>query len=277
MKSRMLKDKWKILSMRLVDLFLRIFPFRVLIYMESRIQIALGKGWSPGLRTELQNVFKVLQSLDLHSLNVIDGGANVGDWTAELLTMAPNARVVCFEPSTRSFDFLFAKFASFKNVQTIQVGLGHKNEHATLYLNGQGSSQSSLYYRENFRQANDVIEEEVEINQLDWQISKLNFHPNFLKCDLEGNELNALIGAKNNLQNISLVQFEFGGTHLDSGTTFRDFWNHFYAYNFELFRMTPKGLLPITEYHEDCEVSKFTTYFAINSKLHKDWWREYSA
>jgi hypothetical protein len=77
--------------------------------------------------------------------------------------------------------------------------------------------------------------------------------------------LDVLKGAINSISQFKIIQFEFGGTDIDTRVFFRDFWDYFLSTNFSIFRLTPKGLVKVNEYSEHHEVFSFTTYFAIQS------------
>jgi hypothetical protein len=80
--------------------------------------------------------------------------------------------------------------------------------------------------------------------------------------DIEGHELFALKGAFEALKTkIQLMQFEFGGANIDSRTYFIDFWR-LLSPNFEIFKLTGKGLISIKNYSEINEIFLNTTYYA---------------
>jgi hypothetical protein len=85
-----------------------------------------------------------------------------------------------------------------------------------------------------------------------------------LKIDVEGHELSVLRGASNSMQRIGCIQFEFGGTMVDSRTFMRDVMKFLGAYNFEIFRITPFGNLAIGGYDSKHECFEYTNYLAVN-------------
>ena len=101
--------------------------------------------------------------------------------------------------------------------------------------------------------------EEVPLSTIDIYCSENNIKQiHFLKLDIEGNELNALNGAERMIKErrIQFIQFEFGGTNIDSRTYFKDFWEKLSSeYNF--YRIVENGIYPITSYREIFEI--FTT------------------
>ena len=78
-----------------------------------------------------------------------------------------------------------------------------------------------------------------------------------LCIDIEGHEMDALPGFGTAINHIDLIQFEFGGCNIDTRIFFRDFWYFFKKNEFDLFRISPLGIMPITNYKESDEY--FTT------------------
>jgi hypothetical protein len=60
---------------------------------------------------------------------------------------------------------------------------------------------------------------------------------------------------------ISSIQWEFGGTNIDSRTFFRDF---FYLLNdqYRIFRVVKDGIHPVVRYREALEIFDTVNYFA---------------
>jgi len=87
-----------------------------------------------------------------------------------------------------------------------------------------------------------------------------------LKLDIEGHELDALIGASKMFEKgaIEMCTFEFGGCNIDTRTFFQDFYYYFTNFNLMLHRMTPSGFLaPIVKYKEVYEQFRTTNYLAL--------------
>ena len=108
-------------------------------------------------------------------------------------------------------------------------------------------------------------QEKIKVVRLDsWLESQEELiSPNILKLDVEGHELSVLSGATEVLKRIELVQFEFGGGNIDSNTYFQDFWYFFKDLHFDIYRLTPRGPMKLSEYSELLEVFRPTNYFAV--------------
>ena len=107
--------------------------------------------------------------------------------------------------------------------------------------------------------------EEINVIRFEEYWKNYNELIDYVKIDVEGNELNVLKGFGDHIYNVKLFQFEFGGTNIDTKTYFQDFWYFFIERQFKIYRITPRGLMLIKEYKEDEELFKFTNFIAINN------------
>lgn len=196
----------------------------------------------------------------------IDAGANEGKWTESVLTHLPQAVVFAFEPNPRIFETLARKFKDRGNVKCVNLGLSNKVGSLKLFSNAEDSGLSSLYSRrvDHFGLKLD-LEDEVQVTTLDfWIASQLKVAvPTILRLDVVGHELLDLAGALKNLEYIKIVQFELGGSKIDSKTYFQDFWYFFTELKFQIYRMTPKGPIAIKENSEQLETFRPTNYIAV--------------
>jgi hypothetical protein len=111
----------------------------------------------------------------------------------------------------------------------------------------------------------DVTESVQTIVFEDYWTTVLQKRPiDIVKIDIEGHELSALKGFGAALGAVKVVQFEFGGTDIDTRTFFKDFWLLFAAHGFEIYRITPFGELKISSYRESDECFSISNYVAVN-------------
>ena len=127
---------------------------------------------------------------------------------------------------------------------------------------------SGFYDREILREKVKLNHEKivVNVNTLDsFCLENLVSHIDFLKIDTEGEELNVLKGASSLLKNklISVIQFEYGGCYIDSETTLKEVYNLLVKHGFEIFRISPKGLIKIGKWKEQIENYKYCNYLAV--------------
>jgi FkbM family methyltransferase len=254
------------LSKKFINLSARLLPYIFWRNLEVFAQRAQGKGWgATSLKAEIKALTKIATSLGLRDVVALDVGANKGEWSLALIKAIPDSTIHAFEPSTKAFEFLSQNTKKFKQITLYQLALSDQNSSASIYFDEEGSGQASLVNRrlDHFG-SNWEKSEVVEVTTLDNWISKNpSVKPNILKLDVEGFELAALKGATETLQFIKVVQFEFGGTSIDTKVFFQDFWYFFKDINFALYRFGPRGLQPIDRYSEQDESFSVTNFFAI--------------
>jgi FkbM family methyltransferase len=240
----------------------------VLEKAEDVVQKQLGKGsgaWSTA--EEAIATCEFVRGLGLQEVIAIDAGANIGNWSAEFLKRLPTAQVISFEPSKVAFTKLSERFTNDNRVNCVNSALGKINEDSILYSDEGGSGLGSLTQRrvEHFN-INFGHQEEIQVQTLDSWINKNKVKsPNVLKMDIEGHEYDLLLGATETLKNIKVVQFEFGGSNIDTRTYFQDFWYFFQNLGFTIYRLTPTKPILIKHYSESDESFRATNYVAIRT------------
>lgn len=218
-----------------------------------------GKFSSSGEINVLKHLQNEIQKAPDFQPVIFDVGANIGAYTEILLKyLPPSVRIYSFEPSQSTYKILTDNLEN-TTVKCFPIGFGIEEEKLKLF-HGKNDSQSSLYER---GKENDQTSEIVTIRTIDSFCEENNINEIFfLKLDVEGNEFNALSGANKLLKNkmIHQIQFEFGGTNIDSKTTFRDFWELLEDY--QLYRIVGDGLFPLRSYDESLEIYYYANYFA---------------
>jgi hypothetical protein len=90
----------------------------------------------------------------------------------------------------------------------------------------------------------------------------------FMKVDTEGHEIAVLRGASAALrdQRIGMLQFEYGGTYADAGTTLRQAYELLQD-NYLVCHLFPQGWVPMP-YSEQLETYRFSNWVAIARNLY---------
>ena len=138
---------------------------------------------------------EILIELGMNSTHFLDIGANVGFYSLALMTVNNDLMVDAFEPQPNVFKRLLENvklnnFSSSINIHNI--GLGNKEGELTMFVPRlTGTSGASFY--DLHEEEGDSIKIKVPVLTLD---SILESMPDLLKIDVEGFELNVLIGAE---------------------------------------------------------------------------------
>ncbi len=207
---------------------------------------------------------------------VFDVGAHIGGWASHALHINPCIDLHCFEPCTQSFLYLKSKRTE-KNVTYNNFGLGSKDSSEILYLYGGLSEGNSLFLRKGLE--NIVTSqlqnktERVKIRTLDSYCKENDIRKiGFLKIDVEGNEFAVIEGGKDSFKReaVSVVQFEYGGTYIDSRILLKDFFDFFVEMNYSFFLLYPKRLCPVPRYDQRLENFQYKNFLIINNMAIED-------
>ena len=188
---------------------------------------------------------------------IFDVGANKGFYVKELSKCFPQAEIHSFEPSEKTYQLFVENTRDCSNVHPHNFGFGSEKAQMTLYSDSEGSGLSSVYHRE-LSHYNITMDrhEPVELTTIDDFCRENGFERiHFLKIDVEGHELAVLHGAESMLRDgrIDFIQFEFGGTCIDSKVFFRDYWILLHE-RYRIYRILKNGIAEIKRYTEHEEI-----------------------
>lgn len=134
---------------------------------------------------------------------VIEVGAHIGFQTLHFAALAPTGRVIAFEPGSNNLPYLLYNTAGVQNIEIRRQAVGAVCGQAEFFednLTGQNNSLLSVGRElavENAKSSNFsglVLERKsVQTVTLDDSLSNTPVH--FIKMDIEGGEVNALMGA----------------------------------------------------------------------------------
>lgn len=201
-----------------------------------------------------------------------DVGQNKGEYTNLLLGLNCNSEIHGFEPNNSLRSSLLSRYSGHSNIILNEFGLGSTEEKKELFIksNTSFSGHSSLY-RDVFnhlRKKDEINESLVQITTLENYCKKNKIKTiDFLKIDVEGHELEVLKGAGHLLCKIKVIQFELNDVHVISKVYLKDFYE--ILSEFDLFRLTRNGMIPLKTYTPKNEVFQIQNIIAINKKCIK--------
>ena len=211
---------------------------------------------------------------DIKAPVIFDVGANIGDYSLLVKQHLPSARVYAFEPASSTYQQLTEHLREVDGTGDIRpYNLGFSDSEKTTELHSYSieGQQVSLLSSIDSRLPTQVVDvrihssEKIDVQTIDCFCAAESIDRiDFLKLDVEGHELAILRGAERMFDQdaISIIQFEFGPANIYSRTYFYDFW-WLLSDRYDLFRVIPKGIVPITYYGEHREVFLTTNYLAV--------------
>jgi FkbM family methyltransferase len=231
--------------------------------------ISQGKGYTPTIAQEfdsVSNFFSIPPKL------IVDIGGNVGDYTHEIRTKFKEAEIHIFEPSSFNINVLNDRFKQDQSIKVVPFAVSDNTGNAVLHSDHEGSGIGSLIKRrlDHFNIELNHSNSVSTIRFVDYWRKELDKRRiDFVKIDVEGSEFAVLKSFEEALRSTFLIQFEFGGTQIDSRTFFQDFWYLFNDFDFSIFRLCPEPqkLFPINKYSEDLEDFHFQNFIAKNNRL----------
>ena len=241
-------------------------PFKILKVIEKWSQYSQGKGCSLiSIETEINSCIGLLNRQPRVFLDI---GSNKGLYTQELLKKNSALECHLFEPSKLNIKHLKKEFSLKKKVFINQFALSDRKSKGQLYFDYEGSGTASLTKRrlDHF----DIKinkEEDILLQRFDEYWKEEQGIIDYVKVDVEGHELDVLKGFGKFISLTKLIQFEFGGTCIDSRIYFQDFWYFFLENNFEIYRISPRGPVLIKTYSENDELFVYTNYIAVNKLI----------
>lgn len=236
--------------------------------VEKAAAAAQGKG--AGAHSVDGEVRQALRLLGRPATLIIDIGGNKGEYSAAALKQSPGVEIHIFEPAGSNVSRLKSRFADRERVHVVQTALSSEAGEATLFSDKDGSGLASLINRDvsHFGISLDRTESVRTMRFEDYWSGTLQSRPiSIAKMDVEGHELEVLLGFGKALGACSVIQFEFGGCNIDSRSYLRDFWKFFDEAGFTLYRVTPFGAVHVDQYRERDEHFTTSNFLALNRRL----------
>ena len=237
--------------------------------LEAYLAFVQGKGAGTGWDIQGE-AYIAVSHITRPDAIVFDVGAHEGNWSRQFLEAlgpASLCQIFQFEPLQRNQAKL--RSLNLPRSTLIEAAVSDKSGTATLFTPDAWSPIASLHRRrDSYLQHHRFTASAVKVVTIDEVIVNFKLDSvDFMKLDIEGNELAALYGSQESLKSklIKALTFEFGSGNINSRTYFHDFWDLLHCYGYAIKRICPGGLvIPIKNYYEDLEYFRgVTNYLAV--------------
>lgn len=194
---------------------------------------------------------KVIESFIPVNGIVFDVGANVGDWSKQVLNFYPKVNIFAFEPIPSLCDRLH-RVLNQTHAKIFPLALARETGVRKFFYYQDETAQSSLFEVSelNYLQKTEVL---VNTVSLDYfckihGIDKIDF----LKIDTEGAELEVLSGARVLLKHKKIhgIQFEYGYKYAAAGATLKEIYELLTSCGYSIYRIAPDYLIRIDQWRE---------------------------
>lgn len=177
------------------------------------------------------------------SLTFIDVGANLGEWSSLFLESMPQGgKGLLFEPSDYAIDCLKKRFDQVEQIEVIQAAVSDKPGQMFFFEEPEAGHTSSLVAGLSNSMA---IQKNVTVTTIDDEVEQRQWrHIDFLKIDAEGYDLHIMRGCSRLLakQQISVIQFEYGGAWALAGSTLAGAFNLLDSFGYKTFLLKSQGI-----------------------------------
>jgi FkbM family methyltransferase len=154
-----------------------------------------------------------------HLRRFIDVGANVGDWSAAALELAPSARGIAVEPGEEAVARLRARLP---DLEIVTAAAGARSGRS-LFFEQSGAGELSSMVRGNCLNGGvSGAYRDVEVVTIDQLLERYGWDSvDFVKIDAEGYDAYVLRGAEQALakQQLAVVQFEYNQPWAQAGSS----------------------------------------------------------
>lgn len=207
---------------------------------------------------------------------VFDVGANVGDWTKQLLDIDPGFRVHLFEPVASTYGALMQNMAQRMRDCSLtpnNLALAGAEGTRTIHFYRETPSWSTFFRRRGVERDYQVPppkEQTIQATTLDLYCGRMGIHHiHFLKLDVEGAELEVLQGGRGLLtrNRIDFIQFEYGGTFSDSGTTLQEVFSLLQGHRYMIFKLSSQKMDCLPSFSPSMEDYRYANFLAANERF----------
>ena len=181
--------------------------------------------------------------VDLRTALVVDIGANEGKFSAGLLGIAPEARIIAIEPAPEPLERLRARLGDNPNVEILDVAVSRESGTASFHLTAHDHNSSLRSPRSESRETIGVgfsVLEDLQVRTVTLDDLLGDREVDVLKIDVQGAEMDVLQGGERTLARTRAVLLEMNFfSQYEGDTTFNALHAEMVRRNFELVNVSP--------------------------------------
>ena len=187
---------------------------------------------------------------------IFDVGANVGEYSLLVSNHCTEASIYSFEPVSKTYAMLQETLEDHASKKITPINKGFYRENKKQLINiYPGHEHASLHDIKGLAYSIQA-QEEIELITGDDFIRDMGLTKvDLLKMDVEGAEMDALVGLKSafNEKIVRLVQFEYGYINVTTKNLLADYYDFFKNYDYIVGKIYPKYVefREYSFYHED--------------------------
>ena len=203
---------------------------------------------------------------------IFDVGANLGEYALLATNHCKEATIYSFEPVSKTFAILQQHLKENASQNIVQLNKGFYRENKKLEINIYPSpAHASLHVIKGLAYSVQA-REEIELIAGDDFIRDNGFTKiDFIKMDIEGAEMDALIGLKSAFDKkiVRLIQFEYGYINVTTKNLLTDYYDFFKSYDYIVGKIYPKyvDFREYSFYHEDFIGPNFVAVHKYDKEL----------
>jgi FkbM family methyltransferase len=243
------------------------------LHQHGLLQIGAGTGVHLENGSELFFIKNILAKRfeNTKEVRCFDVGANVGNYSIALKEHIKNAEVYAFEPVRKTFEQLRTNVGD--SVNAYNIGFGNLPGKGILYntvdtMHSEITTSHKNVLTEIFKSSGEVTAIEFEVDTIDNFCRSNDIKTiDFLKIDVEGDELQVLQGASTMLANkaIPIIQFEFNTHNIYARVFLYDFY--LLLKDFDFYRLNQKWLVYLGKYNASNEIFTAQNIIAVHRTL----------
>lgn len=208
-------------------------------------------------KDQMHVIYKILTKLEHR--NIIDIGANIGYTSCSWAKQFTDAKIWAYEPIKSTYELLVDN-VNLNNcssrIVTCNVGISDKNMETDFYFYPWCTANTSI---NNLQHRKDAVIEHARLNRLDDREELKKVSIDFIKCDVEGNELFVIEGAHDIIEkNLPIISIEILRKYSkEFGYEANDVVRSIKKYGYSLYCARYGNLVEIEEISDDTKETNF--------------------